>query len=508
MNLSRYGGSVLAAIYLFYIIDLTINYRNNPKGFLEDLIKKDTLSLALPVAGLSYLIGGATASHLVGNFLNLSRKNLANLSMAGKIFHNNPTLANQIAGSSMVGLSRTAEFLKKAFTPMGIIAGVPIAKMAYVAVHGLHACIKSKNHTGDKEIDAINLRKACKKSWDDFAGVLTDTETWLTVTSLLTAHAIISFFMNKANLGRFASFKKASERLPTLNKWSKVPHMAKNIVLTLRGIARPSLVFVVHFAVFTVVFYMAFELFKHAAGKIMNEHPVKVTAEQYRRLMREYHLDPNNLEQICDNEELIDIGNFWTNLFHYWGNEHKKDVSCGLNLFNTYIEHYNKVNAKWRTEKMKPFDQAVMNWSSFLHKALSTYHSGHLFYKDVVEQIRVAKKNGLELDFSYAEVSGIKVPSSVEQAKYYNSPLPLFRSDPMFGWNYRLDPESPTIAYPDHRSFSVDWDAEYVDKSITESLTKRFEGFKTKIVPVLVESLKAINTLLWVKVKKMLLRLI
>jgi len=512
MNLTRYGGGVLAAIYLFYIVDLTVSYRNNPTGFLD--LKRDTLSMALPMAGISYLIGGATASHAASGatqrMLMMARQSLANIDMARKIFHNNPGLANQTTRAAMTGLTRTATFLQRAFTPMGIIAGIPIAKMAYMAMDTFASCIKLRNE--DNSYDQLELQRlesACDRGWADFAGVLTDTETWLTVVSLLTASALVSFFMNATNLAKYATFKNAAQRARVLAQWSSVPVMAKNIVLTLRAMAIPALVYIVQFAAFSAVFYLSFAIFKHIVHEMMDSYPVKVTAEQYRRFMREYHINPNQLEYMCDNEGLMDVGDFWANLFHYFGAEFEQDVNCGLNLFNTYVEHYNKVNSDWRAEKIKPFDTAVMNWSSFLHKALSTHHSGYLFYKDVVEQVRVARKNNMELDFSYKNVSlsgqgpEIRLPYTVDQAIQYNNPLPLFRSDPTFGWAYRLqNSESPTVSYPDHRSFSVDWDADYANERNVEKLTKRFESFKTEVVPVLIEALEGYEETEMHQVKK------
>lgn len=119
-----------------------------------------------------------------------------------------------------------------------------------------------------------------------------------------------------------------------------------------------------------------------------------------------------------------------------------------LNKCSTQVmDSFNKIgeiSKGWRNAILAPISQRLSVWQQYFSKAVNVAKMSEIFYKDIVTQIKLYRKDKTSMNLN--PVMGTGYLAAKDYVRFAFEPLPLFRSSPLFG----VRPEFIDDVYTDH----------------------------------------------------------
>lgn len=493
------GMAMLVFFYGSAQLAMIKDYENNPRRF-EDTLDQ-TMSWAMPASIASFfVIGDATTKMTDG--LNIARKSMSNLNALAQnsaMFANNPELKSEFIKANMAS-QKASTFLNRATSYRGMTAGFLGSQIIFGLVDRYVDKLESCRLYLASQSVALNgkytepernvLAQTCNKTWADISQeVMTNPQTWMQLTALLSAKTLLTFAMNRSQFIKyaFASDPKANTALKNLaGKGFKY-----KIQIVSRGLfASPFVGAVAGFVVFSLVFWAALEGLEWGYGRLTLNQPATNAAANIRELFKRYQAEGWDLEKLCDDRNLLNGGILdYLKPLLFWQDTNK----CGEDLALAFLENHSAVNAAWRGSLSKPIFDSIQKWTEYTFKVVNLQRATYLFYKDVAEQIKAVRNRPLKLKINRVLNKSTQFKESLGYANthLYNHPLPLFRSEPFLGWSYRLQSSSSKlIDYPVYNGQTTTWSERMNSKYGSHELTLRKDQFKTEVLPKVIQTLE------------------
>jgi hypothetical protein len=484
-----FGSSELAMI---------TDYENNPLRFEETL--NQTMSWAMPASIASFFVAGNYTGKGV-EYLDISRKSKANLNALAQsktMFANNPQLRREFIKANMATL-KSSTFLSRATSYSGMTGGFLGSQLIFGLVDryvdklascrallGSDKALENGRHT---KFERDRLKQACDKTFADISmDLISSPQTWMQLTALLSTKTIMTFGMNRLQMMKYAFSSNAEAQAALRN--SPIKGFKYKVLIKSRGLlAAPVVGTVVGFVVFSLIFWAVGKGLEWGVSRLTLNVPATQAAENIRELFATYQAQGWDMEKLCDDRNLLQGGllDYFKPLL-FWQDTNK----CGTDLVNAFIENHQKVNGAWRDSLANPVLTAIQKWQEYTFKATNLQRSAYLFYKDVAEQIKVQRNSGKKVQFNrvYNDMTWAKETLGYANTHLYNHPLPLFRSEPYFGWNYKLAEDTNThIPYPIWDGQTTNWAERFENRIGVEELTQRKDKFKSDVLPRVIAKL-------------------
>lgn len=496
---SHIGLALMVVIFASSEIAMINSYESNPRHFEETL--EQTMSWAMPASIGSFFVGGwatdKSASLAADGLrrLNVAKRAKANLVSYvenKKMFVNDPELGSKFVKGNMQTI-KASSFLERATTYKGLTGGFLISQFVYRYVNRLESCRKVLGGLESGEYTAFErnrLRQACDQTVGQMIKEIAESpDTWMQLTALLSTKALLTFGMNTAQILKYgvASSPTSARALQGASKF--VPYQVK---IVSRGFfANPWVSTIVGFAIFSVVFWAALEAIEWGAGRMTLQMPATQASKNIRELFRLYESRGWDMQKLCDDRNLLQ-GGLLDHLkpLMFW----KDTIKCGDELVLAFLKQHQDANKAWRSSISDPFYESITSWLEFTFRATNMHKSAYMFYKDIAEQIKVQRNSGQKIAFIKTKNNRTHAYESLgyRNTNLYNHPLPLFRSEPYFGWDYKLrNDETTQIDYPTYDGQTVTWSERYANRTGVDDLTRRKNHFKNEVLPVAVRRLES-----------------
>lgn len=499
------GGALLIAIGIIIYASseyaMIRDYENNPRRFEETL--EQTSSAALYSSVFSFFVGGwATDKAFSGavNYLDVARKSKANihsLVQNKNMFVNNPELKSKFIKSNMATL-KSSSFLARATSYPGMTGGFLISQLVYRYVDKLESCRKVPYLKSGKYTPAERTRveQSCDQTVSQIMQeIASSPQTWVALVSMLSAKALLTLGMKGAQRAKyaFASNKNAMTAL----KASKAAHEVR---ITPRGLLKAPKVMGVlggtvgGIIIFSLIFWGVSEALNWGVSRLTLNVPATQAAENIRELFRRYQAAGWDMGSLCDDRSFLQ-GGLLDYIRPLWT---EKTNRCADELVNAFLENHELVNKNWRQSLRAPVDDpnvgAITKWAEFIFKSTNLQKATYLFYKDIAEQIKAQRNSGKIIKFTRVENQPnghTKEALGYANTHLYNHPLPLFRSEPYFGWSYKLDSDGTTdIPYPVYDGEQTNWQERLNTRYGVNWLTQRKDHFKNAVLPEVIKLLE------------------
>lgn len=483
---------ILAFLYISSEVNMIRQFEMNPRAF-EDRLDQ-VMSWAMPLSLGSFFVGGAAADKAFES-LNMSRRakaNLMTLVQNRSLMANRPDLRANFIRANMASI-KSASFISRATSYTGLGAGFLISQLVYQYANQMESCnrLEFANQGYYTSIEIDRLTQSCEQGWLGLTqAVATSPETWMAFTALLSTKYIFALGMNRLQMSRYAY----STNLNATQALSAAEHGGKfNYKLAIRSrglLAAPFVTGVVGFVVFYLIFEGVMYGMKWVAGRIQNNLPAKEAAQNIRDLMASYKSNGWDMTKLCDDRHLFQGGLIeFLRPLAFWIDDTER---CGEQLVKEFLDHHSDSNSKWRKKIYGPVEAAIMKWQEYTFKAVNLQNSAYLLYKDIAEQIKAQKNSGRIVRFNRVDnpSSFTKDALGYVNTHLYNHPLPLFRSEPYFGFDYKLKQDSNEIFVRGYDGQTTTWSERYQNRTGVEEFNQRLERFKTTVVPKVVLALE------------------
>ena len=481
------GALIGAFIFLSGLYQTKTDFENKPLAFEQNL---DLLtSAALPASVMSFFIGGAL-SQKIGGDLDVYRKSLSNvqnLIAQNKLGNVSPLMKEQVLTAYQKSI-RPKSFIEKAMSNRGIVGGSIIAGLVFSSVDKIQSCLRLSQYNGlTSKVnyttnELVQLENKCRAEWTSvWAQVMSSPQLYIQIVALLSTKTLISLGMNASQALSYGVFKSKVDRAKVKSsslKSSSNPKFNK-ISFKARGLLRPAVRVVGGFAGFMIVFHVVLWGLESIYERMMVNLPSVIARDKLILYLKDLKKSGWDLESMCksfDHNQNI-LKRAWNTFFN-----NDVDDSCGAVLAESIISNTTVKADEWTSHVVKPLEDAQTQWSTYLHKYLTTYNATYLFYKDIADQVKVKRATSKQFDFNL---------SPQNQWVYYDQSLPLFRSDPYYGLNYKTSGNQ--IAFPLWTSSGsqVDWEYRERDSVEKQKLKDRLSSFLKEVLPALSKNMRA-----------------
>ncbi len=492
MEVGKMSMFILAFLYLSSEASMVSQFEMNPRAFEDKL--DQVISWAMPLSLGSFFIGGAAADKAFES-LNMSRRakaNLLTLVQNKTLMANRPDLRTNFINANMASI-KSSSFLTRATSYTGLGAGFLISQLVYQYANQMESCnrLEFANTGRYTSIELQRLEQSCDQGWLGLTqAVLTKPETWMAFTALLSTKYIFALGMNKIQMRRYA-YSTSPQAMQALNAAEKGGKLNYKLAIRSRGLlAAPLVTGIVGFVVFYFIFEGLMYGMKWVAGRIQNNLPALEAAQNIRDLMASYKSKGWDMTQLCDDRHLFQGGliEFLRPLAFWLDNTER----CGQELVKDFLDHHSESNSKWRKKIYTPVETAINKWQEYTFKAVNLQNSAYLLYKDIAEQIKTQRNSGRVVVFNRVENESSFTKDALGYANthLYMHPLPFFRSEPYFGFDYKLKEDQNEIFYPEYDGQTTTWSERYQNKTGVDQFTQRLERFKTTVLPKVIQSLE------------------
>jgi hypothetical protein len=504
------GMALMVLIYGASEITMVQDFENNPHLFEESL--GETMTWATAASLGSFFVGGAmvgtAAEGLTASarMLDISRKSKAKLQALAQnrgLHIHDPELKRKLIKAEMATI-KSSSFWGRATSFPGLGGGFLISEFVYRYVDKSRSCLKvmggleNGNYTPNER---QQIQQSCDRTVNEiYQEIKNSPQTWMALTGLLSAKAVMSLGMNALQASRYAISLTPRDK----GLLQGVRPLQYDLRIASRGLTvgpRVAMALgaagsIAGFALFFLVFYAVMEGLEWGAGQLTLNMPATQAAENIRDLFRMYQTQGWDMNGLCDNRNLLQ-GGILDHLkpLAFW---RTKDERCAEDLISAFLEQHTKANKTWRDTLSAPIQEAVGNWSDVSFKAMNLHDATYIFYKDISEQIKAQKNSGRNL-----VIRRVNNPKTYARealgymnTHLYNHPLPLFRSEPYFGWDYRLTSDgSAQIPYPEWNGRTTTWSERFDSRNGVDLLTERKDKFKDTVLPqVIVRLEERLNT--------------
>lgn len=498
-------GAVLMALVLAFSEEAMIrDFQANPEDFYESL--QATMNYATVASLGSFFVGGALVDGVVREApvavkraLDVSRKSKFTLQALAKNSHikmTDPDLFKRLVDTQMSNIKANS-FLARATSYPGMTGGFLISQFVYKYVESARSCMKVAAGLDDGRY-SLTERQYIEQDCDQTMAQITkeimeSPQTWTALVGLLSTKAIITFFMTKLQASRYAySVNRAA--IPGIDG-IKGP-LRYEVKIGSRGLMVPPSVglavkglgFIGGFVIFGLVFWGITKALEVGVNRLTLNIPAEQAAQNIRDLFRMYRAKGWDMEKLCDDRELLQGGLLeYVKKLAFWRDRTER---CGEELVDAVLAQHSQNNQTWRESLTGPITQEINAWTEAVFKATNLHEASYLFYKDVAEQIK-AQRNDRQggQNLTIRRVNNPKT-NALESLGYanthlYNHPLPLFRSEPFFGWDYRLSTDTDEyISYPEWNGGTTTWSERMASRSGSDNLAQRKDKFKNTVLPV------------------------
>ncbi len=511
-------GMFAAILYSFLGVStayqMVADFESNPMAFENSY---DMAPLAV-FSSLGFLFGGAATSLAADGVQRTfgirtqSIKNTNFLLNEGKLSISNKALRSSLIRANMSAFK--SSLIRRAATYSGMAGGMIFSQIAVRYADTLRSCtrILKFDYGTFPEYKQKQIEASCQKTFlGIIAEVTSDPMVWKDVVAImLSRRAMLLLGSTGKQLAGYGFSNRAGSRaaLSTLEAMPlNRPHNLKlilkfaaggvkkvavgGVITVVRVITSPT---VIGFVLFMVVFELISAVFDFAIDRIAYNMPASIAAEQMRELMESYRSKGWDATKVCDDRTLFE-GTILGTLKSLWNWD--KEEQCSGELIQAFISHHSNVNKKWREKLLEPISKTLDQWTLYTFEAVNLYRSTYMFYKDIVDQVRVEKEMSEPIDFNKYKTSqnddsgfGIMKPQAHLQTDRYNHPLPLFRSELFFGARYKNE-EDENISYPLINGASVDWEERFNNKEKIDFLIQRMKSFRDKIIPQITRELES-----------------
>lgn len=479
----KLGLAFMAIMFGSALYKMGTDFESNPRAFEQTL--DQTLSWAMPLSIGSFFVGGA-ATQMGTGYFNAQRKSISalyHLNEQSRLGNISQETKSRLVRAHMNTMA-PKRFLEKALTNRGMIGGLLISKLMYLAVNKLETCRGIVADTVRERFDnypayrRAEFEQTCQTEWNELLGmVFANPQTWMELTALLSTKALMTWGMSSAQALGYGAFKNAADRAalesarPVANRIS-VKVVARGII------ANPVVKTTLSFAAFAVVFEVVLWGLEEAYAYLSVAMPADRSRKKIEELFLELKQTGWNLESLCRDEDFK--RSYFMSTFRSLWNWNKEET-CGDELIEDFIEHHMEQQKTWRDSLMSDVEAAKTEWQNYTFKALNSYNATYLLYKDIAEQVRIKRSQNVTLPFD-------KKP--IEQYEQFDEPLALFRAEPHFGWNYSLpSADLEPLSYPKHDGVGVNWSERANSNESSLMIQERTNRFMTTVVPALIARL-------------------
>lgn len=481
----------LVIMYAIAEFKMLTDYESNPRAFEQTMHQSVSWAMHLSVA--SFFVGGWATKIGVDN-LNVARHSLANLynlEKQGKMFSKNPTLKQNYIKGNMSALASSG-FLKKAMSYPGLTGGFLISQLVYGWADKLESCLKVEDLDSGRYTPQQQRRfeESCQRNFLEFAGQLAQSpETWMQLTGLLSAKALLTFGMNKAQMMRYGAAQNVQSQKALAQ--TNPRKFSYKVRIAARGVMAPLVTTVVGMVAFVLIFEILYASMEWSHRRLTLHVPTRRAHDDLVDLLQDYSSRGWDMEGLCDSRTLLEgeLKDYLKPLMFWRDNE-----SCGQELVQAFMANHQRANASWRQDLVAPIQTSIEQWSEFTFKATNLYKASRLLYGDVIEQIRLQKQSStpLRLQRTYNPQTQAEEALGHVNSHLFSHPLPLFRSEPHFGWSSRLNPSETleTIAYPVYDGVSTNWQDRWTQQTGVELFEERMTRFLDQVVPSALEKLR------------------
>ncbi len=476
------GLALIVIMFASSEIAMIRSYESNPRYFEENL--ESIMSWAMPASIGSFFVGGWATDKAISS-LDVARRSKANIRSLiedFKMFVNDPELKSKYLKANMQAL-KASSFLDSMATKKGLTGGFLFSQFIYRYVDSLESCRKVLGGLDNGEytpFERNRLRQACDQTVGQIIKEMASSpETWMGLTALLSTHTLLTWGLSRAQMIKYAfsSDGASSRALQGASKF--IPYQVK--IVSKGFFALPIVSTVVGFAVFSLVFWAVLEGLEWTAGRMTLQMPAAQANKNIRELFRLYESRGWDMQKLCDDRNLLQ-GGLLDHLkpLMFW----KDTLKCGDELVIAFLEQHQKANSAWRSSITDPFYDSINKWSEFTFQATNLYKSAYLLYKDIAEQIKVQRNSGQKVVFKRTKNTQTNAYETLGyfNTHLYNHPLPLFRSEPYFGWDYKLKSDATDIPYPTYDGQTVTWSERFENRVGVEDLTRRKNKFKNEVL--------------------------
>ena len=497
LNVGLMGVIIVSLLFVLSAVQTHKNFESNPIQFERTL--DQTLSLAMLLSIGSFFIGGAASQRLLGGELDVYRRSLAHMNY----FYGQGNLGGQHIKSKIK--DRVTQAYKSTMDPKSIIAravshrglagGYLISQFVFLAVDKLESCLSLADYyglyeTNRPEYEVKRLEASCNKAWSKVWSEVTENpQTYMGIIALLSAKTIMTLTMTGAQSLTYGVLKSRAG-IKAAQQAARGGTKMNRITVVARGILKSPVVkffgTVGQFAVFLALFQGVFWGLEEGYEYLDTDVPPVNVRQNLVEIFEDLQNSDWNMEALCRDYDIT--GSLWKRTWNYvW--DWNKDQTCGVQLVKGYIKHHNDIQDKWRSHLLTPFSEATAQWTEYSHKMLNGYKATYMFYKDIADQVKVKRQRVKEGKDKQPNFN----LNPVDQWVYYKDPLPLFRSDPYFGLGYRTETDdyASKISYPTWNGLGADWEERAQDSRDADSLEKRFEKFKTSMIPQLIHEMES-----------------
>jgi hypothetical protein len=492
----RLGLVFLVIMYGLAEFKMLTDYQSNPRRFEETL--DQTMSWAMPLSVASFFVGGwATATGV--DQLNVARRSMANLyqmEQQGRMFSRNPELRRQYIQGNMSAIAKSG-FLQKAMSYPGLAGGFIISQLVYGWADKLESCRKVLELDSGRYTPAQQQRieESCQRNFQEFALQLAQSpETWMQLTALLSAKALLTFGMSRAQMMRYGVAQSAQGQQALQSASPR--GFAYKVRIASRGVMAPFVTTLVGVAVFVLIFEGLLWGMEWGHRRLSLHIPARRAHEDLLEILARYRAQGWNMDSLCDDRHLLQ-GNLMDYIRRYalfWQNTE----SCGPELVNAFMSNHQRANASWRQDLVSGVDEAIAQWSEFTFKATNTYQAARLLWGDVAEQVRLQRQSGQDpmIRTVYSDQTHANEALGHVNTHLFSHPLPFFRSEPHFGWSSRLNPREvdETIAYPVYDGVSTNWSDRWQQQVGVDLLEQRMTRFLDQVLPQVIDDLRVYQT--------------
>ncbi len=495
MELTLFGAIFMGFMVLSTGYNMVADFESNPNAFADSY---DMVPI-MGAAGMGFVLGGAATHstvHGLGKLTGISANPrdvaLTNIAHAieNKEAYSSRGLRMKVLKANVAAYKSI--LIGKATSYWGISGGMIASQVAAKYAHSLRSCSRmlKLDYGQYPKHERDQIEASCQKTFLSITGeVISDPVVWKDVLAILSTKALFSFGISPAMAALYSMSKdvRAPEVVRKLRDMaSNVPHGLKVLV---KFPARAGALLLHPNVIGFVAFFAVFEFVSHKFDLVLDKLtfnvPANRAAENIRVLMQEYEQSGWDMDELCKNRNFIE-GSFWGTLKSLWYMD--KGEKCSQDLLTSFLNFHANSNKAWREKIKKPVNDSIMAWSYYTFQAINMYKATKMFYKDIVDQVRIKRASGDKMIFPRSR-DGQRVKAHFE-ANHYNETLPLFRSDIFFGWRYRINEEDgDALGYPISNGKTVSWDERVQSNESKEMLDKQLERFKAQVLPKAIEEL-------------------
>lgn len=503
----KYHLPLLMILWGYQAAMLKIDFASNPNR-VSELLHMYTRP-AFHLSMMSFFVGANATGYAAATIQNQGWMALYNLAENSKLYVNKPVMKRHKIAMELHKMSYA-----------GMLGGILISQFVMQWGEKLHSCTKlllddGSNETvtaaradGDRPLGEARIptwKKAeleaqCQKGWLDFASaIVTNPKTWIQILSFFNAKFWMMNATNVRSLMKNGQFPV--QQMQKLPKGTAAANANKaKWIIRARGFAAPMVAasgpVIVNVAIFLGIVVVTEFLLTKGYEYMTVDFPLHRYKDNFPILMEEWKnnnvWDPKGL---CKGQRFFfgDIVGTFSYLWNFITFDWSANQECDDKMIKAFMNLHNEAEKTKRDGVLSPVTTTIQAWVKHTSQALNLYSASKAFYRDIFTQIKLKRQREASLKFPRVQSEDPKtlpVGDVIQSATRYNETLPLFRSHPFYGLNYKLSDDENAIERPLSYHTDIDWEKRVNESHGKELLEKRMASFQTTVFPKIIEDLE------------------